>query len=56
MSYIESRGVITVPPPTRRGSVEERDAARRCCARPAVTEAWPPGELAAVLDMLGLDR
>lgn len=49
------RAVITVEPLVGPGSDGERQAARRCCARAALAEKWPTGELAMVLEMLGLE-
>ena len=56
MSYLESKAMITVLPPVARGSDEERQAARYCCARASVAGAWPVGELADVLAMLDLQE
>lgn len=56
MTYIESRAMITVPPPTRRGSAEERLYARRSCARAVIRGVLTPGELVDVLAMLDLQE
>lgn len=56
MSYLESKAVITVLPPTRRGSAEERLLARRSCARASLAQSWPTGELVSVLAMLDLQE
>jgi len=56
MSYLESKAILAVLPPVRRGSVGERTAARRSCARAAVAASWPVADLRDVLEMLGLEE
>lgn len=56
MGYLESKAMITVLPPTKRGSAEERLLARRSCARASLAQSWPAGVLASVLAMLDLQE
>lgn len=55
MGYLESKAMIMVLPPTKRGSVEERLLARRSCARAYTRSVLTPAELVEVLAMLDLE-
>ena len=56
MSYLEQRAILAILPPVRRGSVGERTAARRSCARAHVRGILTLPDLAEVLEMLGLEE
>lgn len=56
MSYLESKAMITVLPPTKRGSAQERLLARRSCARASLAQSWHAGVLVSVLAMLDLQE
>lgn len=56
MGYLESKALITVLPPTKRGSPEERLLARRSCARARTRGVLTPAELVDVLAMLDIEE
>jgi len=56
MGYLESKAILAILPPVRRGSVGERTAARRSCARAYTRGVLTLPELVEVLEMLGLEE
>lgn len=56
MSYLHGKALNVIVPPVAPRTPQERVAARRACARAAVVDGWPTGDLTLVLDMLGLQE